>query len=66
MRLIAVLTDPEIVAGILRHLDLPDTPPGVAAARGAAGVLSGAPQRRQAKSISTPIRQIGMGSRKGP
>ena len=33
MRLIAVLTDPKIVAGILRHLDLPDTPPGVAPAR---------------------------------
>ena len=33
MRLIAVLTDPDIVAGILRHFDLPGTSPGVAAAR---------------------------------
>lgn len=34
MRLIAVLTDPDVGGGILRHLGLPDTPPPVAPARG--------------------------------
>lgn len=33
MRLIAVLTDPEIVRGVLRHLGLPTDPPTVAPAR---------------------------------
>jgi hypothetical protein len=33
MTIIACLTDPPVVAGILRHLDLPHTPPPLSPAR---------------------------------
>jgi hypothetical protein len=34
MRILAILTDPPVVQGILLHLDLPHRPPPIAPARG--------------------------------